>query len=246
MTPSSDEQIGYAAWNPLHQGRLLMWLFLKPQHYIDYKQQAGKTAVRKTGAWLSSTLIWLPLFIVTLGSVLNTIPNGLHQGSGLVLAGVTGLWFLTGWLGQREDEHENIPVMIVTFLISLLIAYLILDKIFVGFIVIMATIMARSIAVIAALGWSSSVASGVNISVAVSIAIAIAGGLKGGSQLVLPGIIAVISASVLAYGIRGTVSRNLDKQQANLTSGLLFVSLAFSYVALIWVYLLGGWQLLYR
>lgn len=73
------------------------WLFLTPAPLGAHREQTGNSTVRSIGAWLVSTLSWLPLFIPLLAMDVRAMPisNEYLSSSVFVVLG----WALTGYLG---------------------------------------------------------------------------------------------------------------------------------------------------
>lgn len=70
------------------------WRLLTPARPGTHREQAGDRTVRSIGAWLVSTLIWLPLFVPLLAMDVRVMPVSSEQlsSSAFVVAG----WVLTG------------------------------------------------------------------------------------------------------------------------------------------------------
>ncbi len=99
-----SKQKQLSPWNPLDWFRLLWWLLVTPVRFHEYKEQFGEKALHRPGAWLASTLVWLPLFWLSLGLGLERLPLRPEapltaQGYlSFALIGLPLLWLLTGVL----------------------------------------------------------------------------------------------------------------------------------------------------
>ncbi len=68
--PPATEDKHRAPWNPLHQLRLLVWLFRQPQRVTDYQQELGTRQMRKVASWLSTSLVLVAAWITALGNLI--------------------------------------------------------------------------------------------------------------------------------------------------------------------------------
>ena len=233
------------SWNPLDQARLLIWLFLHPQAFIAYEQRAHEGKRSAVGAWLASTLTWLPLFIAALGHALGTVPNAAWWWWVIVAVILIG-WAITGWIGAVESSRENLLAGFVAFVIALPIVLAITDRLLVSLFIISAGVIARGVAVVAALGRTSGISGGVGTGLAVSLAIVIAGGLAAGAPLIVGAVVVVVGAYLLGQSVANTIRKNRETGRASWQGKLIFGALLLSYLTLIWLYLLGGWYVLFE
>jgi hypothetical protein len=91
--------------NPLDHLRLLWWFFMRPSRIEAYRTLSGAESLAKTGAWLSSTLLWIPLLIIMAAIGAGTLPRATREiPLWLALAGIVLGWALTGLLAEREDN----------------------------------------------------------------------------------------------------------------------------------------------
>ena len=231
--------------NPIDHLRLLIWLFWKPNRFRAFTDETSNRRLRTVGAWMSSTLTWLPLLIITLGYVLNTIPGTNENGLILVLAVIAG-WLVTGWLGAKEPGTDDLIAGLAAFVVAFPIVLAVTDQFVISLIVVGAAVIARGVAVVAALGRASGIAGGVQTGLAVSAAVFLAGTLEGGVQIAIAGIVAIIGAILLGIGAAKTIARNRETGRASFRGKLMFVVLILSYASLIWIYLLGGWYILFQ
>lgn len=95
-------------WNPIDHARLLWWFFAEPGELRAYRKRVGKGGVQDVGAWVSSTLIWLPILVLMLAISLGTLPvEGDFVPLWLMAAGLIAGWGITGLLGVRTREIET-------------------------------------------------------------------------------------------------------------------------------------------
>ena len=89
-------------WNPRDHLRLLVWVFVHPAR-LAAQRQRGDRATHAVGAWLTSTLLWLPILAPMAAVGLGTLPSGGRQAPiWLIGAGIALGWALTGLLAERE------------------------------------------------------------------------------------------------------------------------------------------------
>ena len=102
--------------NPLDHLRLLWWALAAPQRLRAYREAWGEEDERRTGKWLASTLIWLPLFIPTLALALGALPptETAYPPTTypLLAAGLVVAWSLTGWLGDKRGKGGRLPFVL--------------------------------------------------------------------------------------------------------------------------------------
>lgn len=93
--------------NPLDHVRLLWWFFLKPAPLREYRRRLGRQAVQEVGAWLTSTLIWLPIGVLLLAIQMGAMPvlTQTFPLWGLAAAVLLG-WLITGLMGSHEPNLE--------------------------------------------------------------------------------------------------------------------------------------------
>lgn len=103
--PNVGLRADFSPWNPLNHLRLLWWVFVKPERLHAYRNWRGRDVVKGVGVWLSSVLLWLPLFIPLLGVGIGTIPTAERPiPLWLIGLGVIVGWLLTGALASREKD----------------------------------------------------------------------------------------------------------------------------------------------
>jgi hypothetical protein len=123
------------SWNPLNWGRLLWWVFFKPEIFDgDIENLERSPVLRNVVSWAVVTLAWLP-FLVSLIAVAsgNLIQveseniGGLYTlSTNMVVFIVVGAWLLSGVLTTQLTQLDK-DIAKVTFIISILGAFLIIS-----------------------------------------------------------------------------------------------------------------------
>jgi hypothetical protein len=216
------------ATNPADWLRLMGWLFIRPSALDAYEYTHGWFHVQKAGSWLTSTLWWLPFWIILVGAVFwppsvgqNTL---VYHAPALWLGVTVGLWFLIG-SGKERAWLASIPasavILLPSFLMGSIFEYLIYP--------FFAPMVVLSVALAVSLRVASRLTVGVTFMSALGVIIGAFIGLI--SLFVIP--IAVI-VMLLVYGL-------LKSQRRFLTIPLLLIFIA-AHGLLIWTYWLGGAQ----
>lgn len=242
-------------WLPWNQFRLLWWLFIHPGWFVDYRNQIGEQATKKSAAWLASTIIWLPLLIPIL-SGLGTSPttnatlmNISHLGWSGIVAFV---WLTTIRKANREATNAGFifGIMFIGTVVGVAggIAGIITigtSAGVIGFIVGTITLtIALSVAESVSIGsrqiTSDVIAPGIIIIIGALAGIASAGGITGA--------ITIIAISIVVFGITisivQVVKTGLQIRRLLFFNIIVLIFLALSYAVLIWIYWLGGWRVL--
>jgi|FLYN01.1.fsa_nt_gi hypothetical protein len=243
--PPMDRQ-ALDAWNLLDQLRLMQWLFLSPARVVEYEARRGEESVRQVGAWLVSTLAWLPLVIPTLAYSLGTIPV---MGSARLSLFFVWILFIvallaTGWLNMRGSQLASVLAFIIAAVVTLFVYVLVggVDSIE------LAPNTPSRVAITMTLG----VACGVAFSVARRAAGTVIGIVAGivmfialfnrtlGPEAGLAG----IGLIGMTLGVTFSLESGLRTGQLSwLNWGIIAASL-LAYAAMVWIYFLGGWSLL--
>lgn len=109
--------------NWLDPMRLLLWLFWMPQRIWQWSEEH----LHKTGAWLTSTLTWLPLIIVVIGIDLQLME---YSPSPILMYFVTALvftgWFFTGVFGDIDGDMAHYLSFWVTVAAMILLMMIVL------------------------------------------------------------------------------------------------------------------------
>jgi hypothetical protein len=117
-----------APWNPLDHMRLLWWVLVNPWRLSNYRdvfdgpewRYYSKRSERRIGTWLSSTLAWLPILVVTLGYGLNNSGTTSFlevMAWRAISLGLAAAWLLTGLLGRDRLGTDDL-ISVVSFLLA--------------------------------------------------------------------------------------------------------------------------------
>ena len=243
--PSIDKW-GLDPWNVFDQLRLLQWLFLTPERLVDYRARRDDESVRQVGAWLVSTLAWLPLAIPTLGYSLGTIPVATSSPLNLFFVWILFVvgWFATGWLNMRGSRLGSLIAFLIAGVVTMMIFLLIggLDDI---------ELMPGTVAYVAAstaLGLAFGVGFGVasratGIVTGIIVALVMFMALFNRTLGTEP---AFIGAALIGMtlGVTASIQSSMETGKlSRLNWGVLAAAL-FAYGVLAWIYFLGGWSVL--
>lgn len=97
----------------MDQARLLSWIFMWPERLAVYREQVGEAGLRRVGAALVSTLLWLPLaipytaFSMTGLLTLDTIALSVGCLVTWPLPVIAG-WLLTSYFGRHDDLRRHV------------------------------------------------------------------------------------------------------------------------------------------
>ena len=186
----------------------------------------------------------VPLQLAGIGAALGLTSIQPVNGA-IIIVLVIIAWIVTGKLGEAGGDKDDIISGIVAFIIALIVALVMVDHMAISLMIIAAGVIVREVTVVVALGQLSGIAGGVSVAIAVSGGVLLAGGLEGGGQVIFAGIVAIVSAVILGYGVMQTLNNVFETGEPNFWSRPIFISLALSYAALVWIYLLGGWQVIF-
>ncbi len=242
--------------NFLDHLRLLGWLLLEPQQLIAYRSAQGSRTIRQTGAWLVSDIVWSTFLLPMLGYVLGTvkIPGSVSDQSINLLMISAGLLFLGGWfmtarIGWHENQIAGFVLLVATTVMATLIFAII------GGIAGVLFVVGGGMT-----GLFSLVTIGVSIGAAAGLAFHLANPAVGAlAGLVISGLIvsaffttpvgaetaiAGLAMITAAVGFGGAIDMNLRRGRRSLLGLLMLATLPFNYALMLWIYFLGGWQLL--
>lgn len=212
-------------FHPVDWFRLLVWLLLRPERYTQHHKRYGDSALRGTGAFLVSTLIWLPLALAMLTIML--FPD--HILRDIVFDPITPvmrlIMVLIFWLMTAYIEYRVYPDSIITSVAAMLVLNiaLILSGGYVGGRTVLLTVL-PSVGV--AIGIMSALAGGVWGLVGVGVAIVLAYFMAGTLYGSLATLLVIFCAGVLD-GIG-------QRQQATLITRALFWGMGLGYGAMLW------------
>jgi hypothetical protein len=250
--------------DPADYVRLLWWVLVMPQQLKAYRETFGEKDERRVGKWLSSTLIWLPLFVPTLALGLNflprgadTLPTGFYLGClpGLILA-----WALTGWLGNidvADSVADAAPigragvaalgvVLAVVFSVTIVAAVGVTDAVTkdVVFVITVCVCIAESVAFVVADVVAKGVSTGVLGGLEGFVALGVAGftgigAARGVADLVANLVVAGVAARA-ALSVGEGVQASLKTGRPFWTARVVFGALVLVHVFLAWFSFLSG------
>jgi serine/threonine protein kinase len=184
--------------NPLDYLRLLWWTLVRPQTLKEYRNRFGTQDEKHLGNWVTSTLIWLPLFIPTLALGLGFIPSTNQVWSSSIYLSFSlmlgGCWLLTSWLGEKEED--------LFFLLAIGIAFLVTSSVVSSMEVELS--LAIYVAALVAIGMAISGA----ISVAVGMAFGVAFGIAAGTTIMVMGMVGV--SVIIIFMVTAFTLNSLD------------------------------------
>jgi hypothetical protein len=196
-------------WHPIDQGRLLWWLFLAPQQLKAYRQQYGIKAEQSVGKWLSSTLTWLPLFLLVMGLRLQTLPSvGLDNNSFYWLgSGIVFSWLITGNWGDSEriiiTGAALVFAVVVAVIIGFSVAESVLTSVAAGIMIgIMAVVMAgiaNFVTGVVAGGGASGVPIGVAGGLVTGVAVGVVSHVSSVNVSIVGVVIVTFVAAIVAF-----------------------------------------------
>jgi len=115
-------------WNPSDYFKLLWWLFIQPKQFQNRRYQIT-TQLKQMGAWLGSTLIWLPLFIPVIGKSLGLVvqyalpPLNISFPDWCII--VILAWIITGLFGNLGEKTMNRMAVMLMGGVLLIVAFVI-------------------------------------------------------------------------------------------------------------------------
>lgn len=240
-------------WNPLVQFQLLWWLLIQPEKFVDYREKVGEKNAKKAGAWLASTLIWLPLLIPTLASALHTMPLSNSATASIQFTFLSAIimlaWLFTALFGDGNGDAAMGLAFVVSFAIAFISAIGGLVGIALFYTRFGSTIIGVGVATfIVASVFAGVVAFGIADIVAGIIAFGVAFGVTVGSLFSSTSVGAVVGMIFGIFGVMAisqfVIENNFETHRSSSISKFLFILVILSYTALVWIYLLGGWHFL--
>ncbi|MGJ3238694.1 MAG: toll/interleukin-1 receptor domain-containing protein [Anaerolineae bacterium] len=103
--------------------RLFSWVFYQPQQLALYRNRFGDEDIRRTSAWLVADLAWIAFLAPAIGIVLGTVQVPTDDPTlAVLMQGLSGViflggWFITGWLGWRDEPQYAMILLVGTTLI---------------------------------------------------------------------------------------------------------------------------------
>lgn len=242
------------SWNFFDQARLVWWLFVEPTLYLQYVNTHGEIIVRQTGAWVVSSIMWISLLAPAVGYTLNTVviptakpginPFFIFGGLVLLLQG-----FITARLGASQDRRAGLILLIISTLLSLVTFVSISST---SGVIFTAGGGKTALGFLLTTGIAFGFASGIAFRIANSTTGALAGvviavflfstllnvplGVEGGFAGVVMAGLAMLVGLVL--------HKHIQTGQRSLAGTALFGILIANFAVMMWLYFLGGWQVL--
>lgn len=246
---SSSGQGTLNAWNFLDQFQLLRWLFLEPAAFAAYINRNGEETIRRTGGWVVSALGWLPFLLPLLGYTIGTVEIQGHKPITLVFAYVL---FLIGWIASGVLSGGSTRDGVFSLVIT-------------GFIAFMIYVLVRGVSGIEFIppdirGQIGTIFVGITVGVTAGIAfctaytatgtlagLVIAVTLFAGLFRIFPGTASAIAGLLmvgLAFFTATTLSKGIQTGRVSIGHYVVIAVNVLAYAAAVWLYLLGGWQVL--
>jgi hypothetical protein len=233
---------------------LMWWLFFKPEALAAHGLRASDRSVRQTGAWLASSIVWLPFLAPALGMIIGTVrlPTATSQAAlALLIAGFFGLicWLVSGWFGWRDNPRLGLVLMVIVG----------------GFAFLLLVIGAKWGGIRLTVSGAATtnaflLTTGVSLGIAAGIAFRLANAASGALGGVLIASIAYLTLSNTQPGVGGgltglmmvavtfLVSAVIEQHFATGRRSRLSILVSLIVVAntavMAWLYLLGGWGVL--
>jgi len=237
-------------WNFLHQIRFLRQLFLEPAALASMDDKI----IRQTAAWVVSGMAWIAFLAPLVGYVLGTVQMpGTNFGGNpfIVMGGLLFLagWVMTAWIGWHNGHGAGFVLMVSVTTVAFLVFTIVSGMagiIFtqgegatgVAFLVVTAVIfgIAAGIAFNLANNTTGMLAGLVIAAISYTTLFRIPLGSEGG----ITGTIMVLAA----FATGNAVENNLRTRHPSWLGKLILLLLVVDSVAIIWMYFLGGWQVL--
>ncbi|MBN2393169.1 MAG: tetratricopeptide repeat protein [Anaerolineae bacterium] len=240
------------AHNPFDYVTLILWLLFFPSRLRAYHAVFGVDSEEKIANWLTSTIIWLPLFalslarILTLPPVAGDLPPYVFIVIGLFIGVV---WFLMGKWGEHQGESSFVKTL--SLVIPTIITFYLVDGIMAIFsniasILLLAGILAISLcfALCISTVLAGSLSSNVIVGIVVGLSSGISFGFVGDFGTGVIFLTVLLTGIIAGWIIEKSMKRNLKTGNPPiLLNSVLLLSLLLSYLILIWINFLGGWKI---
>jgi hypothetical protein len=230
--------------NPLAYVQMLRWLFSAPAEYASYRAYAGENSAQRLGAVLTATLVWLPLFMVTVGTSLTMGLAGSWFWALVVLA----FWLITALSGVLRDETLGAMGGVGIFFVTMALSFATAGGVSIG------PGVPAAIAQVLICTFVAGMAQVLNQELSRSLVTGVAIGTSTGTALLFTnvayGSVASIFAFVFAVGVSYWLTQRighlfeamlLERRPSRAIQGL-FVLVAAAYAVVAWVYLLRGFS----
>jgi hypothetical protein len=245
-------------YNFFDQLRLVRWLFLEPATVMSIQTMGGETSIRQTAAWVVSALAWLPFLTPTVGYALGTLQTpgtppittpSLLAAWGLMLLG----WFINGWFGWRKGQTPGLALLVISLALSLITFQMIPNMAAVLHGTSDANLLPQAVFLISvgvflgtAAGIAFHLANGTTGSLAGIVIASVINSTLSGYPLGILGGVAGLAVLGMAFGVSTAIEQNLKTEKRS-PLGIVMLGIALlTGGAMLWAYLLGGWQVLLR
>lgn len=244
-------------WSPISWFRLLLWLLIDPKKYRFYREKYGENQLKSAVLALVNTLAWLPLWIITVGAVLDTI--SFDSSKTYYLPPVAWCLMITiGWLVSIIiDTHQvQLPsnLVVVACFVMLGVMLDMMGSMIFNPALIGTFGVALSMSPGVALGVKPSVSPGVAFILTLGIALIMAADIvtdilsePGVMSLILGGIVITLvffGVFLLAAVEADVIEDGVKNDKSTFRGYVILIALIISYSALIYLCLLGGYQYL--
>ncbi|MCA9996148.1 MAG: AAA family ATPase [Anaerolineales bacterium] len=231
-----------SALNPLDYARLWWWLFMQRGCLQKHRSLYGGGAEERIGSWLSSTLTWLPFFILTLAGTMGRFSS--IKFAFILFSAVCISWAMIGLLGD-VDNFRTVNIVSV-----------VVGSVAVGITVGVTLGVTAAIAVVVAVGVAVGVAGSllcihagtvvsiVAIGVVLGVLVDVATVLTSSMTDVVAVITGVVIAGSLAGGTVLLVAREITENENILVIRVLGLLSWAIYLFLFWFAFLGGANIL--
>lgn len=236
-------------WNFLDQVQLLWWLMFEPQRLSDYLQHDEGETVKKTGSWIVSALGWLLILLPLLGYSMGTVTIYGRRSLALMFAYLLIIigWIVAGWLGGG-DNRAGVVTLTLSGILTFMVFFLTRGVSEIEFI----TPDIRGSIGLIGLGVGIGIAAGIAFCIAYTATGTLAGLVIGAVLFsvvirVFPGSVSAL-AGLLMVGVAFTsaaiLNTGIQTGKRSLGHYAVLTIFALNNAVLVWLYLLGGWQML--
>lgn len=253
-------------YNPFNWLKVLWWMIAKPYKWIVYLHERGYPNVfpEPVMAWTLSTYCWLPLLWIALGLSIGTIPlqHLEHQWMRLWIVLVIIQWAIYAiWGGKMRHDKQirwhtyatpyyTVLMLAIFVEANMAISLLIFGVFFVttSIIMVISSFTGMKIGLVLALALKFGAYTFLLRAIATSISFSLALlGLIAGIWWVYRGLIPMLYLMKrILYGTRADAVNILPITQTSHIHVMVFLSILVAHSLLIWLCLLGGWDMLSR
>lgn len=243
-------------FNPLNWFRLIWWMFFNSKLLIEYRKYYGRNHMASVMAWGVSTLLWLPIFVILTGIIMDSSLNGETLPSvspSILLSIVIVTWFISGFWGYKlilKKIYQRVLQMIagyfmlaVLFAINLGSAGGIASTIALNITTLISGVLAITLSFRLGFILTFGVVLGIFVGCVAFVPVSVISQSTSFSIALLIGISLGILLALVARNLMIFVDKILHTRNP-LFNIPLFLALILSNAYIIWVYWLGGAQAL--